>query len=43
MERGVLIDKMKRDKLIYFDKSNLKNLDVKNYLRKKRMSSNAYS
>ena len=37
MERGVLIDKMKRDKLIYFDKSNLKNLDVKNSLRKKRM------
>ena len=37
MERGVMIDKMKGDKLIYFDKSNLKNLDVKNSLRKKRM------
>lgn len=37
MERGVLIDKMQSDKLIYFDKSNLKNLDVKNSLRKKRM------
>ena len=30
MERGVLVDKMKRDKLIYFDKANLKNLDVNN-------------
>ena len=37
MERGVLIDKMQRDKLIYFDKANLKNLDVNNSLRKKRM------
>jgi hypothetical protein len=37
MDRGVLIDKMSRDKLIYFDKSNLKNLDVKNSFRKKRM------
>ena len=37
MDRGVLIDKMSRDKLIYFDKSNIKNLDVKNSFRKKRM------
>ena len=37
MERGVLIDKMRRDKLIYFDKANLKNLDVNNSFKKKRM------
>ena len=37
MERGVLVDKMKRDKLIYFDKANLKNLDVNNSFKKKRM------
>ena len=37
MERGILIDKMKQDKLIYFDKSNLKYLDVKNSFKKKRM------
>ena len=36
-DHGVLVDKMRRDKLIYFDKSNLKYLDVNNSFRKKRM------
>ena len=37
MERGVLVDKMDSDTLIYLEKANLGKLDVKNSIRKKRM------
>ena len=37
MERGVKIDKISKEKLIFFNKDNAKNLDVKGALKKKRM------
>ena len=37
MRRGILVDKMKSGTLMYLERDNLGNLDVKNGIRKKRM------
>ena len=37
LERGRLVDKMKKDTLIYLEKDNINKLDVRNSIQKKRM------